>query len=194
MSDGEKILSCIKSESDEKIAAVNADADRVCAELLAEARKNAEEIRHSAETKIELQSEKLIKATKSRIELEKRSELLRARRAEIDKTLDGIGKYLCSLGDKEYFGLLYSLASGLSGKSGVILLNKKDLARLPADFEKQMDSIGLKISVSKTPCDSIGGGFILKDGDIEENMTFSALIAEKREQIEDLISRELFKD
>ena len=193
MSDGEKILSCIRSDSEERIAALNAEADKVCAELTEQAQKKAEEIRHAAETKVQLQSEKLLKATKSRIELEKRSELLRARRAEIDKTVDGIEDYLCSLSDKEYFDLIYSLAAGLGNKSGTVLLSKKDLARLPKDFKARMQAAGLGISVSDKPCDEIRGGFILKNGDIEENMDFRALISARRDEIEDFINRELFR-
>ena len=40
----------------------------------------------------------------------------------------------------------------------------------------------------------IDGGFILKNGDIEENMSFSALLSSNRDSIEDLINRELFAE
>lgn len=194
MSDGEKIISCIRSESEEKIAAMNADADKVCSEVISRAQKKAQEIRHAAETKIQMQSEKLVAAGKSRIELEKRSEMLKARRAEIDKTVEGIEQYMLSLGDKEYFELIYKLAATLGKKSGTVLLSKKDIARRPKDFETKLRSAGLDCTVSDSPCDYIDGGFILKNGDIEENMSFAALISENREKIEDLISAELFKD
>lgn len=192
MSDGEKILSSIRSDSDERIAAINADADKVCTELSAKAQQRAKEIRHAAETKIQLQSEKLLKATRSRMELEKRSVMLRARRGEIDRTVGGVEEYMLSLPEKEYFGLIYKLASTLEGQSGTVLLSARDLARLPGDFKSRMKASGLDITVCDKPCDSISGGFILKNGDIEENMTFAAVISANRERIEDLISRELF--
>ena len=47
--------------------------------------------------------------------------------------------------------------------------------------------------MSKAPAD-ISGGFILKCGDIEENMDFEALISAKQDGIEDLINRELFSE
>ena len=50
----------------------------------------------------------------------------------------------------------------------------------------------VKAELSKTPCD-IESGFILKCGDIEENMDFSAILSEKRDAIEDFINQELFK-
>ncbi|MBQ1437864.1 MAG: hypothetical protein IIZ07_08035 [Ruminococcus sp.] len=72
-------------------------------------------------------------------------------------------------------------------------MNQRDLDRMPLDFILQLAKNGLIALVSKTPVD-IAGGFILKSGDIEENMDFSALIAAKRDEIEDKINRELFAE
>ena len=74
---------------------------------------------------------------------------------------------------------------------GEVFLNAKDISRLPADFVQKLAQSGLNATVSKTPID-ISGGFVLKCGDIEENMDFAALISAKRDEIEDLINRELF--
>ena len=38
----------------------------------------------------------------------------------------------------------------------------------------------------------ISGGFVLKSGDIEENMDFAAIISARRDELEDLINRALF--
>ena len=71
------------------------------------------------------------------------------------------------------------------------MFNSKDISRLPKDFESRLSQIGLKAKVSRTAAD-ISGGFILKCGDIEENMDFAAKISEKSGELEDLINRELF--
>ncbi len=99
--------------------------------------------------------------------------------------------YLLGLGDNEYFEALYRLAAKLRGKSGELFLSKKDLKRLPENFTKRMAAAGVDASVSQTPAD-ITGGFILKCGDVEENMEFAAIISAGRDEIEDLINRELF--
>ena len=62
---------------------------------------------------------------------------------------------------------------------------------MPENFTKRMAAAGVDASVSKNPA-KIGGGFILKSGDVEENMEFAAIISSKRDEIEDLINRELF--
>ena len=74
------------------------------------------------------------------------------------------------------------------------MLNSRDIKRVPNDFEKKLAAAGIKAKLDKTPCDSIKSGFILKNGDIEDNMSFSSVIADKREAVEDLINRELFRD
>ena len=73
----------------------------------------------------------------------------------------------------------------------MVLLNQKDLGRRPDNFEKRLAAAGLDATVGAEPVD-ISGGFILKSGDIEENMEFSAIISSRRDEIEDLINKELF--
>ncbi len=124
-------------------------------------------------------------------QLARRNALLKQRRKEIDTTVEELEAYLLGLGDNEYFEALYRLAAKLRGKSGEIFLSKKDLKRLPKNFTERMEAAGVRASVSQTPAD-ITGGFILKSGDVEENMEFAAIISSKRDEIEDLINRELF--
>ncbi len=194
MNSSERILSSIREESERRIAAVNEDAEKYYSDIIQEAKKKAEEIRSSAEHKVQLQSEKLVKAHKSRAELERRNALLRARRTEIEKALEASRQYMLDLPDGEYFDLILKLASKLSGRTGTVYFNSKDISRLPKDLGSRFRSAGLDAVISKDPDETIDGGFILKSGDIEENMSFSSVINEKREQLEDMIGRELFRE
>lgn len=194
MNKGEKILESIRQESEERIAAVTAEADKVYREAIAKAEKQAEEIRHSGEHKVQLQSEKLIKAYKSRAELEKRNALLKAKRTEIEKAIEHIHEYLLSMPENEYFEYIIKLAATLDSTDGVMYFNSKDLKRMSKGFRIAMLDHNVTAAISDIPDDSIDGGFILKNGDIEENMTFSAIIADRREELEDIIGRELFLD
>lgn len=192
MSGAEKIINRIKSDSQENIKAVIADAEERKASIIsaaqAEAEEQASEIKASADKKaIQIKT-----AAESRAKLEIRTAILMRKRAEIDKTFGMLADYFLSLGDKEYFEVIYKLASKLSGKSGEIILNQRDKDRLPSDFTEQIKNAGLDAVLSDKTAD-ICGGFILKCGDIEENMDFKALIADKQEQAEDFINRELFK-
>ena len=193
MSSGEKIISEIKKECDEKIAVINAETEKSCSEILENAKKKAKEITENARFLVEEQSAKLLKAHQSKSDLEKRNMLLKARRQEIDKAVSHVLDYMVNLPDTVYFELVYSLARTSHLKQGIIYFNEKDLKRVPKNIEQRFYEFGISAKLSDTPNNSIESGFILKDGDIEENMSFSSVISEKREEIEDIISRELFK-
>ena len=194
MSNDEKILSVIKKESEEKIKALNDDAEKVYLEITGEAVKKAEEIRRSGGHKVQLQAENLLKAFRSRAELERRNALLRTKRKEIEKTIGMIQKHINSMNEKDYFRFILRLAKNLENTDGVMYFNSSDLKRMPKNFQMILEDHSINSKLSDTPDDSIDGGFILKNGDIEENMSISSLIEEKREKLEDLISSELFKD
>ena len=98
------------------------------------------------------------------------------------------------MNEKDYFRFILRLAKNLENTDGVMYFNSSDLKRMPKNFQMILEDHSINSKLSDTPDDSIDGGFILKNGDIEENMSISSLIEEKREKLEDLISSELFKD
>lgn len=191
MNGSERILSRIQADSDANVRAIEEqarkDRDRIIAEAQHKADKDAAAIAEkTAQTCAQADA-----SAQSRAQLAKRNALLKQRRAEIDKTVEALESYFLSLNDYDYFEALYRLAAQLRGKRGELFLCQRDLERKPDNFEKRLQAAGLDATVSQTPAD-IGGGFILKDGDIEENMAFSAIISARRDEIEDLINRELF--
>lgn len=193
MNNGNVILDRIKSDCDNNVKVIVQDAEDKRTEILdnakIEAQKKADEIAKKSEQKL-----KQIKTSaKSRVELETRNALLKRKRSEIDKTVSMLLDYLTQLESNEYFEIIYKLSSKLNGKSGEIFLNEKDLNRLPSDFESKLSQNGLNAKVSKTAV-KISGGFVLKCGDVEENMDFSALIAENQDKLEDLVNSELFSE
>lgn len=193
MNGKDKILDRIKSDCDESIKKIDADAEKVCEQIFSESKLQAEKAALEIAKKAELKVKQINASSKSRAELEVRNALLKKRRREIDITVTKLLDYLLALDDDDYFEIIYRLASKLSGKNGEILLNSKDIARLPSDFEEKLLKSGLNAVVCKTAAD-ISGGFILKCGDIEENMDFEALISEKSDELEDLINRGLFSE
>lgn len=194
MSSGEKILDSIREESEKNIADIRSESQQKCSEILKNGSSKAQEIKNAAEKKKKEQTQRLQKSNRSRAELEKRNTILKTKRNEIDKAVKSVEMYMASLDDKNYFELIYKLAATLDKKEGIVFLNSIDLKRAPSDLEQRFADSGIKAVLSSTPDNSIKSGFILKNGDIEDNMSFAAVIADKREAIEDLINRELFKD
>lgn len=192
MSSGDKILNRISLDCDERISKINAETDEKCSQIMAQAKLDADKISAEIADKAQAKVKQMQAASKSRCDLETRNAFLKRRREEIDKTYSEILNKMENLPDEDYFELIYTFAKKLSGMSGVVLLNKKDMNRLPKNFLARLEECGVKAELSKAPCD-IESGFILKCGDIEENMDFSAILSEKRDIIEDFINQELFK-
>ena len=192
MSSGDKILNRISLDCDERISKIGAETDEKCAQIMAQAKLDADKISAEIADRAQSKVKQMQAASKSRCDLETRNAFLKRRREEIDKTYSEILNKMKNLPDEDYFELIYTFAKKLNGMSGVVLLNEKDMNRLPKDFLTRLEKCGVKAELSKMPCD-IESGFILKCGDIEENMDFSAILSEKRDAIEDFINQELFK-
>ena len=193
MNGEDKILNRIKSDCDKSIKEIEQEAQAECDKILSDAQLQIKENNKVHSAKVSSAVDQINAGAKSKVELEIRNSILKKRREEIDNTVDMVYNTLLNLDDKEYFEALYKLASSLKGLKGVVYLNNKDLKRAPADFTQKLKAVGLDAELSKDAVD-IDGGFILKDGDIEENMSFSAVISAKRDDLEDLINRELFAE
>lgn len=191
MNGSERILSRIRTDCDESVRKIETHAQHEHDRIIADAQHRADTQAAAVAEKTAQKRAQLETSSQSRAQLARRNALLKQRRKEIDTTVEELEAYLLGLGDNEYFEAIYRLAAKLRGKSGEIFLNKKDLKRLPQNFTKRMAAAGVDASVSQTPAD-ISGGFILKCGDVEENMEFAAIISAGRDEIEDLINRELF--
>ena len=191
MNGSDVILGRIKSDCDQRVNAIEREAEQKRESVLAEAEKQAQKLERDIAGKTSRELKRLEDSAKSRSELERRNALLKRRRTEIDKTVTGLLSFLNGQDDKSYFEYIYKLCAKLNGKSGEIMLNSRDLKRLPSDFEQQVKACGLDATVSQTPA-NISGGFVLKSGDIEENMDFAAIISARRDELEDPINRELF--
>ena len=191
MNGSERILSRIRTDCDESVRKIETHAQHEHDRIIADAQHPADTQAAAVAEKTAQKRAQLETSSQSRAQLARRNALLKQRRKEIDTTVEELEAYLLGLGDNEYFEAIYRLAAKLRGKSGELFLSKKDLKRLPENFTKRMAVAGVDASVSQTPAD-IGGGFILKSGDVEENMEFAAIISAGRDEIEDLINRELF--
>ena len=191
MNGSERILSRIRTDCDESVRKIETHAQHEHDRIIADAQHRADTQAAAVAEKTAQKRAQLETSSQSRAQLARRNALLKQRRKEIDTPVEELEAYLLGLGDNEYFEALYRLAAKLRGKSGELFLSKKDLKRLPENFTKRMAAAGVDASVSQTPAD-ITGGFILKCGDVEENMEFAAIISAGRDEIEDLINRELF--
>lgn len=174
---------CEKQCKEIETAAV-ADAERIIAEAVAKAEKDTAALKRETDDKADL----ILDKAKSSAALESRQAILKAKVNLIEDVIEKAQNKLHNLDAPSYFSMLTLLAKkNKEAGEGIMFLCKRDLDRLPADFESGLEDI----SVSKVPC-NIEDGFILKYGDIEINCTFSALVAAEMDELKSIASELLF--
>ena len=195
MSSLEKILAEIKAEAaaeaDQTIAAARAKAEEILAAAHTEANaktKAAKELTAKKKAEIEQSND-------SAIALQRRRHILAQKRMLLDETLLKAKERVYNLPDSEYFSLLVQLAAknAYSG-DGTLIFNKKDRARLPADFQAQLAAAlpaghSLAVGDQSRPID---GGFVLIYGDVEENCSIAAIFDARADEFGDLAYGVLF--
>lgn len=192
----ENILNMIdtqqKQTESEMIAAAKKKSDTIAMEGVAKAQKAYEE----QSAKLSAQLERDYENACISVDADMKRKLLAFRVECIDRTLSAVIEKLESLPDEEYFSVLEKLAGRkIRGEKGIIQLGKRDLERLPSDFESRLNRIaeqaGGSIEISKEPADT-ENGFILTYGLISENCGFKAIIEAEREGVRDIAARILF--
>lgn len=180
MSGLDNILARLKEENETQCAGIAADADARAAQIVSLARADAEETIRTMEADANKEAAQLEARARSAGALNSRQALLRAKITMIDETLAEAQNQLHGLPAETYFGTLAALANkNRQPGQGVLCLNEKDLARMPADFAAKL---GEGITVSETPAE-IEDGFLLKYGSIEFNCTLKALFDAARDAL-----------
>ena len=196
MSGLDNIVKKIKSNSRDEIELIKKDAESYRANVLAEAKKDTDKeikkILDQAKRDQDLFEEKVV----SNGEFKQRNALLKAKGEVIDEVIDRALDELKNQDADSYFAtILNVLKDNTQDKDGKICFSKKDLDRIPSDFEAKASDIakekGGSLTVDNEPAD-IDDGFILKYGDIEENCTFDAIFEAKRDDLRDLVNKNLF--
>ena len=191
----EEILASILDNARQAGEKLLAEAKKKADQILADAAVQADETRRKTTDVYAVKAEATLHAARSAAELETRNRLLKERRSILDETLKKTVLHLQTLPDAAYFEALLPLAArSAQPGDGVLLLNDKDLRRLPADFERRLNEAleqGKRLTVSQRAA-AIDGGFLLQYQDIEMNCSFSALLDARREELEDLVNRILF--
>lgn len=90
MSSGDKILNRISLDCDERISQIGAETNEKCAQIMAQAKLDADKISAEIADRAQSKVKQMQAASKSRCDLETRNAFLKRRREEIDKTYSEI--------------------------------------------------------------------------------------------------------
>ena len=171
----ENITKAIADEAAAQALDISKQADEQCSKILGEAKLAAQaevdKINADAEQKVN----SIMESAESFCTLDKKNAQLKAKMQLINEVFGAAVKYLCKLPDDEYFGCVNRLITeNALPESGTLILNSKDLGRLPSGFMSMVSSnlSGGELVLDSSPNDSIIGGCILKYGDIEINLSF----------------------
>lgn len=193
MSGLDKIIDQIIADAQAKADDIISDAKTRSAAILERVTAEAE---HEGALRIEsarTEAQAALKRNRSASELRTKRSILKERNRIIDEILEDVKANIIALPDAEYFSIIKGFIFSHSHKEpAVIVLNKRDLARLPNGFTASLtDELQAPVSISETPGD-FDAGCVLVYGPIEYNGTLSALISEKKDELRDLLNEELF--
>ena len=191
----EKILDEIKSESTTNAEKITTDANSQAQLIEKAANDEGEKLSAEIIRKAEKKKEDIEKRGVSSASLEKQKAMLVAKQQVMQEMINNSLSELKNLPDEKYFQVILKLISKNSLSSqGEIMFSKKDLARLPENFEEKINSqANGKLSLSEKTA-NISSGFVLVYGGIEVNCSFDAIFASKRDQLSDAISQLLFTE
>ena len=175
------------------------EAEQSAAELLDQAKKDAEKIVKDAVEKAGADAEHIrVKAAADAKEYAKRAESsadMNRKQALLAAKQDAYSQVM-NMDDAAYFEMLGKMLDKyMLAQDGAICFSKRDLDRMPKSFAEKIDASakakGGKLVISEE-ARKIDGGFILVYGGIEENCTIKAVFDAKREELADVVKRQLF--
>ena len=192
----EKITGAILADADKESAGIISAAEESAKKLIDKASQDCDSFLAAANDRLDKKLAGENKKTVSQCEQAERLILLETKQEIIDSMIVKAKAKLLILEKEEYFdNLLKLLEKQAQSEKGVLLLNKKDLDRMPSDFSEKVNQVATKkggmIDISQDTVD-IDGGFILKYGNIEINSSFDALFDENKEELTDIVNNLLW--
>lgn len=196
MSGLDNIVEEIRNQSKQEADEILKEADAFCKDYMDKIKKDVEAEVVSIEKKALADRKLYEEKTVSGMEFLERNSILRAKQQVIEQAIDKARESIASLGDEEYFNILEKLLrKNVQQGNGRICFSKKDLDRIPKDFEDRVKEIATEnqgeLVIDKEPA-NIKDGFVLVYGEIEENCTLKALFDSNIDRIKDIANKQLF--
>ncbi len=189
----EAILEEARLEAESIVAAAKKEADNEKEAALREIASDKEK----AEENLEKELSSVKQKAESARDLNRRRAILSKKQEIIARIIEKTRLSLHEADTDSYFSALYKMFEKYCRpEAGVLMLNSRDLDRLPKDFSERIAQLakakGGSMEVS-TVATQIEDGFVLKYGGTEENCTFRALIEAQKESFYDEINNMLWR-
>ncbi len=186
MNDGKIIIDKIIADAQAQADVILQEAKQEAERTLLIATEKAEKEKIALHKQAEEEKQKIRAKEISGAEMEGKKAILRTKQELLQEIVDTAHKRLCELPDAEYCQMIAGMLSKLDPADGTqLLVNAKDKARL-AEVAAQKG-----FTILDRDCD-ISGGFIVKQGDIEYNYSFEAIISVEKEEMQQIAASILF--
>lgn len=189
----DNILKKISSDASEAervtLEQAQLNASEIVTELNAQGAFERAQILENAKHEAEQRRSRILSAA----QMEGKKRLLAQKQRLIDEAFEKAKGRLHGLSPDEYAGVLAGMASALIKSGGEqLLISPQDAERLGDRLTAALSARLPVVPGVAVSADVTGGGFILKAGDVEINCTFDALLRQYREELELKVAATLF--
>lgn len=194
----EKITDRILAEARAQADEIREKAEEEAGAVLRETEERLSRLREEAKEREALVKKELETRARSSASLKKRQLILAAKQDMIREQIEKAHQTLLAMEPEEYFSLIEQMVRRFAlPKEGEICFSQRDLKRLPDQFGKRLEQAaaerGGSLKIGREQFTSLDGGFLLDYDGIEENCSFQALLAAKRDECSDQIQKLLFE-
>ena len=141
----EEILNQIKADANEEAADILAKAQDTCDSIKENAQIEIDKIETAGTKKAESEEKLLFSKIKSAAGMEAKQKYLEAKQKIISDIVNKAYNKMVNASDEEYFGYLIKMTEEYAQPAeGKMCLNKKDLERLPKDFQEKISEAANK--------------------------------------------------
>lgn len=190
----ENITEKILSEANNIAETSLKDAEELSIEKINEAKQKADLFINEASQKAKEEASVLISRKVSSGELQERKMILGAKQEAVKKGFDKALEKLSTMPKEKYINFLVNEILNNTNCEGEIILNETDKVNIG---EELVNTVNDKLNAEKIVLSKhtvkTRGGFILKNGDIEVNSTFEALLSSIKEGLTFEVANALFK-
>lgn len=188
------IIQSILDDANEKANTIINDAKAEAKRKIADAEVEKTKILEDANKAAEQEYSKIIAKGNSSVKRQISEALLGKKQEIIEEVINKAYAQLISMNDSDYEKFIFSKLDNLdiNEKAYIKFAPRKD-EEFGIGFKAKLKVKYPKLEISDEVIDG-DGGFILVNGMIEENMTFSAIFKDKLEEIKDLANKLMFEE
>ena len=195
MTNLDKILDRIKTDGEDRAIALDRETDEELARLKAQADEAVAQEAAALEEQAARDAKKIVTLANSSAVALRKKRALEAKSRALDEAVAQAAAALAALPEEDYVALILTLVERYTDEEpGRVLLAAGRPVKDAAGFAKKLAALpGKKLTLAEETA-SIATGVLVSYGKIEVDLSFDAVIAEKKDEIRDRLAQLIFRD